>query len=196
MPPKPKITREMILEAGLSVIRRDGAEKLNVRSIAAALSCSTQPVMYHYATVDALKNALYEAADQLHTAYIMQPDREDPMLSIGLRYIRFAAEERQLFRFLFQSDKFAGSSFSDLLSEDGRNPVLAPLCAQTGLEPVQAQAAFAVLFCCVHGYASLLANNAMPFDEAGCAQMLTDTMNSILMYMKGKNSNDEAISEE
>ena len=193
MPPKPKITRDMILEAGLTVIRRDGAEKLNVRSIAAELSCSTQPVMYQYPAVSALKDELYAAADQLHTAYIMQSSGENPMLGIGLRYIRFAAEERQLFRFLFQSDKFAGSSFGDLLSEDAPNPVIAPLCAQTGLDPAQAKAVFASLFCCVHGYASLLANNAMRFDEADCAQMLTDTMNGLLMYMKGKNRDEDTV---
>ena len=30
------------------------------------------------------------------------PPRQDPILGIGLNYIRFSVEEPQLFRFLFQ----------------------------------------------------------------------------------------------
>ena len=51
MPPKAKITRDMIIEAGIKVVREKGAESLNVRQVAAVLGCSTQPVMYHFSTV-------------------------------------------------------------------------------------------------------------------------------------------------
>ena len=105
MPPKARITKQMIIEAGLKTVRTEGADALNVRRAAAELGCSTQPVMYHYRTVSELKDDVYAAADKLHTEYIMTPDEnaKNPMLSIGLRYIRFAHEEKHLFRFLFQS---------------------------------------------------------------------------------------------
>ena len=98
MPPKAKITRDMIIEAGLQIVRTEGTESLNVRRAAAELDCSTQPVMYHFKTVSDLKAAVYERANDLHTAYILTPDAEaaDPFLSVGLRYIRFAAEEPHL----------------------------------------------------------------------------------------------------
>ena len=74
MPPKAKISREMIVEAGLEVIRRNGHESLSVRSVAAELGCSTQPVMYHYKSVSELRADVYAAADELHTKYITAED--------------------------------------------------------------------------------------------------------------------------
>ena len=105
MPPKARITKEMVIEAGLNIVRTEGEGALNVRRVAAELDCSTQPVMYHYKTVDALKADVYTAADTVHTERLMRgaETSDNPMLTIGLNYIGFAAEEKHLFRFLFQS---------------------------------------------------------------------------------------------
>lgn len=195
MPPKAKITREMIVDAGLQIVRSKGQELLNVRNIAAALHCSTQPVMYHYKTVDELKAEIYTAADQFHSAYIMQPDEHaaDPLLSMGLRYIRFAHEERYLFRFLFQSDQFRSMGFRELTEGEAAAFLTEPLAQQTGLTGTQAKAVFASLFICVHGYASLLANNSMDYQEAHCIELLTNTFRGTVGYIMGGNGHEEAV---
>ena len=66
MPPKSKVTREMILDAAITVVRREGFEQINARTVARELHCSTQPVMYQFATIDSLKRAVYKRVDQLH----------------------------------------------------------------------------------------------------------------------------------
>lgn len=188
MPPKAKITRDMIIEAGIKVVREKGAESLNVRQVAAVLGCSTQPVMYHFSTVSELKAAVYAAADELHTAFIMTPDESigDPFLSIGLRYIRFAAEERELFRFLFQSGKFGNMSFSELMEQEENSPLLAPLCSGAGLDEAQAREVFSVLFMCVHGAACLIANNSMEYEEEHFKKLLTRTFFGVIGAVRGK----------
>lgn len=40
----PHITAEMLLEAGAAITLEKGADALNVRSVAAKLNCSVQPV--------------------------------------------------------------------------------------------------------------------------------------------------------
>ena len=80
MPPKAKITKEMVISAGLTVVRNEGQESLNVRRVAAELNCSTQPIMYHYKTVEELKADIYAAADSFHTEYIMNPDEKRTIL--------------------------------------------------------------------------------------------------------------------
>ena len=47
MPPKTKVTRDMIVLAAVDVARQDGVDKINARTVAGQLHCSTQPVMYH-----------------------------------------------------------------------------------------------------------------------------------------------------
>ena len=184
MPPKARITKEMIIEAGLEILRGEGQESLNVRRIAAELGCSTQPVMYHYKTVDELKADIYAAADRFHTEYIMRQNEnaDDPMLSVGLNYIRFAYEEKFLFRFLFQSDKFRNVGLRELIGGEETGFLITPLARQAGLTFEQAKAVFEALFICVHGYASLLANNSMEYREEHCAKLLTSTFMGVIGY--------------
>ena len=57
MPPKQRITREMILETSFAMFCRDGMEAVNARSVAKALNCSTQPIFSYFAGMDDLKSA-------------------------------------------------------------------------------------------------------------------------------------------
>ena len=52
MPPKPKIKRDMVIDAAFEVVRKTGAENINARTVSKKLNCSTQPVMYHFATIE------------------------------------------------------------------------------------------------------------------------------------------------
>ncbi|MDO4868035.1 MAG: WHG domain-containing protein [Clostridia bacterium] len=175
MPPRAKISREAIIEAGLALVRREGAEALNVRRVAAELGCSTQPVMYQFPTMADLRDAIYRSADAWHSQFLMAPEPDvDPLLSIGLRYVRFGAEERHLFRFLFQSDQYAHMDIRELLAayDAPLAPVYAVLQAEAGCGPEQCRAIFAQLFITAHGLASLLANNAMRYDPEFCSKIL------------------------
>lgn len=187
MPPKPKIARDMIVEAGFQLLREQGIDALNARSVAARLQCSTQPVMHHFATMDDLKKEVYQKADAFHSDYLMNIDFSsgDPMLSIGLRYIRFAAEEAHLFRFLFQSNQFANTGFLELTTDEALGPMLDLLQSEAELTPQQSQDAFSTLFLTAHGLASLLANNTMPYDEAYCTNILTTVFIGTITAMKG-----------
>ena len=106
MPPKPKITKDMILDASFEIVREQGHEMLNVRAIAAKLKCSTQPVMYNFKTIEEIRTQTYKRADEYHSAYIMPRGKscDDPLLELGMNYIRFGYEEKNLFRFLFQTN--------------------------------------------------------------------------------------------
>lgn len=95
----------MVIDAALAIAREAGAENINARTVARKLNCSTQPVMYHFATMEALKKAAYEKLNRYHTEYLLTltDPQEGVMLGIGCNYIRFAVEEPHAFRFLFQS---------------------------------------------------------------------------------------------
>ena len=59
MPPKTKVTKDMVVNAAVEVIRKYGYGQVNARTVAEELRCSTQPVMYHFATIDSLKRAAW-----------------------------------------------------------------------------------------------------------------------------------------
>ena len=59
MPPKARITKEMILDTVLDLTRKQGFESVNARSIAAQLRCSTQPIFTCYANMEEMKRGIF-----------------------------------------------------------------------------------------------------------------------------------------
>lgn len=174
MPPQAKVTRQMILDAAFALAREEGHEAITARRLAAKLNCSTQPILYQFDSVEQIVEETYRRADQFHTARLLEGlDKEaQPLLALGLRYIRFGAEEKMLFRFLFQSDRFSGRSLEDMLRDEDAAPLLGLIRQSEGASPEEALKMFPALFSAVHGYASLLANNAMAWSEQAAADML------------------------
>ncbi len=173
MPPKAKITREMVIDAAFALTRTGGAECVNARTVAQKLGCSTQPVMYHFAKIEDLKRAVYERADWFHTEYLMElRPQEDVMLGIGLNYIRFAVEEPLLFRFLFQSGFAVENSVPQMIDSEELKPVLSAMQGAMGLNLEQTKELFLTLALFAHGYASIIANNGLEYDEAAVAAHL------------------------
>ena len=134
MPPKPKVTEEMIVDAAVEVVRQSDFERINARTVSGQLHCSTQPVMYHFSTIENLKKAAYRHVDHLHSEYMMNtPPGQDPILGIGLNYVRFAMEEPQLFRFLFQSGYAEEKSLLEMVDSEELAPVLEAMREGAGL---------------------------------------------------------------
>ena len=167
MPAKVKVTKEMIINAAFAVARETGAENINARTVSERLNCSTQPVMYHFATIEELKRTVYAKADRYHSEYLMdlKRPRNGVMLGIGLNYIRFAIEEPHLFRFLFQSDFFDGTTLLELVDAEELAPVLSAMREALGIGMEQTKKVFLTVFLFAHGYASLIANNSLKCDE-------------------------------
>ena len=173
MPPKTRITREMIVDAAFRIVREEGYEHLSARNIADSLGCSTQPVLYSFKTIDEIIEAVYEKADKYHTKFILPEGREDnPLLELGLNYIRFGHDEKNLFRFLFQSDKFSGKDMASLLNDPQLSQVLKVVSDELKVNKAKARNIFMSLFAAAHGMASLLANNAMAYDKKQCKKIL------------------------
>lgn len=166
MPPKTRITKDMIVNAAVEVARQNGYESINARTVSERLNCSTQPIMYHFATIDAMKRAAYAQVDQLHTKYMMTiPPEQDPLLGIGLNYIRFAVEEPRLFIFLFQSGYAKENSLLEMIDSEELTPVLAAMQEGAGLSMEKTKQVFLTVALFAHGYASIIANNGLKYDE-------------------------------
>ena len=173
MAPRTRITKDRILDAAVAVIRKAGLDSLNARALAQELHCSTQPILYAFSTMEELKRAAYARADHLHTEYLMNlPPEGDPLLGIGLNYIRFAVEEPQLFRFLFQSGYAKEKNLPEMLDAEALRPVLAAMQEGIGMDAAKTRDVFWTLALFAHGYASIHANNDLDYNEELAAARL------------------------
>lgn len=171
----------MIIDAAFEIIRTQGHEQMNARTIARKLNCSTQPVMYHFKTVEEIRTEAYRTADEFHSEYIAPKGERglDPLMELGLNYIRFGYEEKNLFRFLFQTNSFGGQTMMNLVSAPEAAGMLQMVSARTGCSQEEAKDAFFRLFVSAHGIAGLLANNAMEYEEDTFRGVLLNTYRSI-----------------
>ena len=176
MPKKPTTTKEAIIDGAFRLIRERGHEALTVRNLASFLGCSTQPIMYQFPDTGILKELTYRKADAYHSEYLLAAGN---LLEIGIRYIRFAEEEPQLFRFLFQSGHFSGLSLEDLIRAPEAAGLLAAVSSEEELTAEEAAAFFEPLVAVVHGYASLIANNGMKYDPDAIRKALLIIANGI-----------------
>ena len=109
MPPKVKVKKEDVINAAVDIVRSSGAQAINARTIAAELNCSTQPVFSNFASMDELRLAVVERADKLCQEYMQREveSGEFPAYKAnGMAYIRFAKEEKELFKLLYMRLKF------------------------------------------------------------------------------------------
>ena len=106
MPAIKKASREEILRAAEAVLRDGGFSAINARSVAKKLGCSTQPIYCLFKNMEELKTALTQRAIAQHTQRVRESLRahagnDSRYSSYGMGFVQFAAEEKQLFRWLY-----------------------------------------------------------------------------------------------
>ena len=120
MPAVKKVSKEEIVDAAVDVLRDGGFSSVNARSVARKLGCSTQPIYFSFRNMDELKAALIERAVQMHEQRVRDSLRanegnDSRYSSYGMGFVQFAAEEKQLFRWLYLEGEQLGPYQNDIL---------------------------------------------------------------------------------
>lgn len=174
MPPKIKVTKEEIMNAAVDIVRREGAQALNARNIAAALDCSTQPVFSNFATMDLLRMAVVQKADGLCRDYMqreMESGQYPAYKANGMAYIRFAKEEKELFKLLYMRDR-SGELIPENTELTGSMEKIVQ--ENTGLAGNDVKLFHLEMWAYVHGIATMFATGFLDLEWQLVSQMLTD----------------------
>ena len=113
-------------------------------------------------------------------------DDKNPMLALGMNYVRFGYEEKNLFRFLFQTDKFGGMDIDTLMGNAELSAIMEVIARGLDCGIGEAREMFLTFFCVAHGLASLLANNSMEYDADRCEKMLSNVFYGMIAARKGR----------
>ncbi|MBR6513519.1 MAG: TetR/AcrR family transcriptional regulator [Clostridia bacterium] len=173
MPPKVKITKEDIIKTALELVRNKGTEALNARSVAAELNCSTQPVFSNFATMDELQNATLAAAYDIYFDFIereVNSGKYPRYKSFGMAYIRFAEEEKQLFKLLFMRDRGG----EDISPTPDFTESVEMIMKANSVTREKAELIHLEMWACVHGIGTMLATSFLSLDEDRISNMLSD----------------------
>ncbi len=173
MPPKTKITKNDVVRIALELVRGGGEAAVNARSIAAALGCSTQPVFSNFSTMEELESAVLEAAYQHYLLFLQNEcasGKYPRYKAFGMAYIRFAVEERDLFKLLFMRDR-NGEAMQP--TQDFEASVEMIMQAN-GFSRERARLFHLEMWACVHGIATMLVTGFVSLEWELVSDMLTD----------------------
>ena len=173
MPPKVKVTKKDIVKAALDLLRLGGEAALNARGLAAALSCSTQPLFSNFATMEELLEAVTAAAYEHYLSFLQkeaESGKYPPYKAFGMAYIRFAKEESALFKHLFMCDRHGEALSPGSDFEASVNMIV----SQNGIDRQTAERMHMEMWAFVHGIATMLATNFLEPEWEQISDMLTD----------------------
>lgn len=180
MPPKAKITKQMILDTALDLTRETGFETVNARSIAGKLQCSTRPIFTCYENMDALKKDLLAFAYEYYERYVEDYRNRvniNLCLVLPLSYIEFAQEESHLFKLLFVNDMDLDMTEAKDFYKEKDNEQRAQEFSETiGIELEKAKAIFLDLFLYTHGVAVLTATKKLTLDRESAVKMVVNIL--------------------
>lgn len=188
MPPKPKITKEMILDTVLGITRETGFEAVNARSIANKLQCSTRPIFTCYENMDELKKEFLDFAYQFYEKYVTDYSNLaniSSCLVLPLSYIEFAQQETNLFKLLFVKDMDLHMvEAKDFYKEVGNEKKAKIFSDEIGIELEYAKVIFLDLFLYTHGIAVLTATNKLSLERGDTEKMATNLLSALIRQKK------------
>ena len=173
MPPKCKFTKQEVVQAALEMTRERGIGAVTARALGERLGASSRPIFSLFQSMQEVQQAVMQSADALYQAYLREgmAAGEYPVYKAsGMAYIRFARDERELFKLLFMRDR----SGEQIAEADEIRPIIQIIMENTGLSEEEATLFHLEMWVYVHGFATMIATSYLEWDWDTISRMLTD----------------------
>ena len=189
MPPKPRFTREEMVEAGLELVRQKGAEALTARELADVLGCSARPIFTAFENMEELRGEVKKAAHKLISNYANEAMEYDPPFKkAGMQIILFASREPNLFKMIFMSSSDKPTSFDEVFSAHTSNNKFEEVISKAySLSSKEARYLFEHMWIYTYGISVLCALNQCNFSDAELSNLLGVEFLSLLDYVRNNN---------
>ena len=174
MPPKCKFSTETVIQSALEIVRTKGPDAMTARAVAAGLDASPKVIFGLFKNMEELQKAVREAANGLYQRYLaedMAGTKYPPYKASGMAYIRFAAEQRELFKLLFMCDRSKEENTRDT---DEIQPLIDLIRQNLGLTQEDATLFHVEMWIYVHGIATMIATGYEDWDTELVSRMLSD----------------------
>lgn len=177
---KEMISSRMILDTAFQMAREEGLKNITARRVAERGNCSTQPIFRSFQNMEELTGEVYERAAAFFQDYYEKFPRQEtmPFVNLGMAYISFAREEKELFRMLFVPEN-ARKSLYELLNGSAEN-VKTQIQAAAARGCQDPGSLFMKMWIFIHGAASMSLTGDYDLTDQETMQMLENVCQSFL----------------
>ena len=190
MPPKCRFTREEIIQAALDLTAEKGVGALTARGLAQRLGSSAKPIFGLFANMEEVQQEVVKAANLRYQEYLrqdMSAGRYPPYKASGMAYIRFAREQKELFKLLFMRDR----THEEKAAGDEVDALLGLIQKNMGLSRDDAYRFHLEMWIYVHGIATMIATAYLEWDMDFISAALTDAYQGLRLRFLPKETEGE-----
>ncbi len=184
------ITKEMILASAFDIVREKGLEGISNRELAKKLNCSIRPIYYQFQNVEELYNELYVEIEKYFYKFLMDNMNDDmpKYKQVGINYIKFAKEEKELFKILFMSEVDLG--LNDFIAKDMEDfKELSKLIKiSTNLNDEDIESFHIKMWIFSHGLATLVASSTINISDKQLKQLLSLEFQALMLLKENPNN--------
>ena len=174
MPRSYMFTKEQVLDAAIGLTREKGFAAVSARSLGERLGTTSRPIFSHFENMADVQRGIIGAANELYQSFRekeIASGKYVPYKASGMAYIRFAKEEKELFKLLFMRDR-SGEQIKEDPEEMGA--LIGLIAKQVGIDKKTAEIFYLEMWAYTHGIASMIATGFYDWDEALASRALTD----------------------
>lgn len=173
-------TKDQILKAAYEVIAKEGFSKFTARNIAKKMGISTQPIYLEFKNMQDLKNTLVETImKDLHENVFPVERTGKKVVDLGVNYIKFAQENRNLYVALFV-DEYGGGKMMHKFSYDYFKKVVQEDPEYANLSEEYVEALHDGTWITVTGIASLMSSGIISPTQDQIAALIQQSIDGIL----------------
>ena len=184
-----KITKEIILEKALEIIRTQGIEKVSNREIAKKLNSSIRPIYYQFKNSEELYNELLMKMETYFYSFLLDNEIEDipKYKQIGINYIKFAKEEPNIFKALFmKKNNLVVENFIGQIKEFKEIEKFVKV--STNLKNEEIKSFHVKMWIFTHGLATLIASNTINFNDQQIRDLLSYEFQALMLLEENPNN--------
>ena len=187
MPPKPKFTREEIVQTALEVVSQKGVEALTAKELGDALGTSARPIFTVFSSMKQVQNAVREAAMRRFESFAGQKLPDMPLFKqVGMQMVLFGAREPKLYHLLFMQENRNAVSFDDVFGELGptAQTCIRLIQEEYAMREADARLLFENVWIYTFGVGALCATRMCQFSEEKLGQMLSTEFQAMMLLVK------------
>lgn len=198
MPPKPKFTREEIVQTALEIVSKKGAEALTAKELGDALGSSARPIFTVFNNMKEVQEEVRTAAMHCFEGYAQQKLPDMPLFKqVGMQMVLFGAREPKLYQLLFMQENRNAISFDDVFGELGptAETCIGLICKEYDLGEAEARTLFENVWIYTFGVGALCATRVCRFSEEKLGEMLTTEFQAMMLLVKSRKTNNKCKGE-
>ena len=188
MPPKPKYTREEIIDAAFGLVRENGIESLAARELGKRMGTSSSPIFTAFKNMEELQQEVRTKALQEFETCVNDAINYTPVFKhVGEKMREFAAKEPKLFQFIYMQEHEESKQYADYIRDELGETVdvcITVMQKDYALSREDAEKLFAQTWMHTFAICVLVAGKVCHFTQEEISEMLSREFQGALMLIK------------